>query len=378
MDAALRRVGARIGIAPALVRDALLIFSVSRAGFLVLTLWALGVHLVAPGATFLSAWGRLDAMRYAAIADHGYGARFDNSAFFPLMPLLMRLVSPLVGGNSLVAGIVVANCAYLAAMFGVGALATTDHDTATARRAMLYVTLFPAALFLFAGYTESLFLALSVWCLVTIRRHQWWQAGVLGMLAASTRQVGVFLMAPMILEYLSAIGWQMRKVRPPVAWALLVPVGPLLFAAWLWRAVGDPLAFAHAQRFWYRQFAFPWNTLHRVLRELPHQSPTVLLVRGLIDLFAVLLFAGLIIYGSRKWRAGDTVYASGLWLLAICYPSLYWPLLSDTRFMLAEVMCFVLLARLGRNRWLHAATLGVFTVLLIVMTLYFFSTQQIL
>ncbi|HEV2237448.1 MAG TPA: mannosyltransferase family protein [Ktedonobacterales bacterium] len=381
LGAVMRRVAASTGLTPALARDALLIFVASRIGFIVLTLVLLPTqHAASGGAAFLDAWGRLDALRYAAIADHGYttGAHADNAAFFPLMPLLMRLVSPLAGGNSIVAGLIVANAAYLAALLGLAALAAHEYDTATARRAMVYLTLFPAALFCFAGYTESLFLALSIWCLVAIRRHQWWQAGALSMLAAATRQVGVFLVVPMLYEHLALARWQLRRLRPTVLWALLAPVGPLLFAWWLGRTVGDPLAFAHAQRFWYRQFAFPWNTFHRVLVELPKQTPLVLLVRGVIDLAAVLLFAGLIVLGARRWRAGDTIYASALWVLAICYPSLYWPLLSDTRFMLAEVPCFVLLAALGRRRWVNIVVPVVFAALLLVMTYYFFTTQQIL
>jgi hypothetical protein len=373
---------ARIGVPPALARDALLIFVASRVGFVALTLLLLPTqgHSLDAGAAFLHAWGRLDALRYAYVADHGYsgGGHSDNSAFFPLMPLLMRLVSPLAGGNAIVAGLIVSNVAFLAALLGLAALTTRDADAATARRAMLYLTLFPSALFFFAGYTESLFVALSVWCLVAIRRGQWWQAGVLSMLAASTRQVGLFLAVPIVYEHLAVARWQVRRLRPQVLWALLAPLGPLAFAAWLGRTVGDPLAFAHAQRFWYRQFAFPWNTFHRVLVELPHQHPTVLLVRGVIDLAAVLLFAGLTIYGARRWHLGNTLYAAALWLLAVCYPSLYWPLLSDTRFMLAEVPCFVLLGALGRRRWVHVALLVVFGVLLVVLTYYFFTTLQIL
>ena len=66
---------------------------------------------------------------------------------------------------------------------------------------MLYLTLFPSAFFLFAGYTEALFLALAIWCVVVARRGGWWQAGVLGLLASLTRQVGLLLIIPYLYEY---------------------------------------------------------------------------------------------------------------------------------------------------------------------------------
>ena len=60
----------------------------------------------------------------------------------------------------------------LAALLGIAALAHRDYDAGTARRAVLYLTLFPTAFFTFAGYAESLFLALAVWCFVVVR-HGW-------------------------------------------------------------------------------------------------------------------------------------------------------------------------------------------------------------
>jgi hypothetical protein len=371
---------ARLGLDPGLARFALWLFALSRLGFVVLTLAVLALVTHAPltFSAFVGAWYHRDAVYYGQIAAGGYeaGGHDYRAAFFPLQPLAIHLVAPLVGGNVAFAGLIVANLSYVVALLGIAALVGRDAEAGTARRTMLYLTLFPSALFLFAGYSESLFLALTVWSFVCIRRGWWWQAGTLGLLASMTRQAGVFLVLPFAWEYGSSIGWHLRKLQPSALAIGLIPMGPVLFMLWLWRTVGDPLAFLHVQRHWGRTLAPPWSALHHALLSLPHQGDSVLVLRGAIDLGAVLLIAALIVYGvyrERRMPVGDTLYSSALWLLAICAPSVWWPLLSDARFMLVVFPCFVLLAREARRPWLNVLVLAVFGVLLLLLAEYFVS-----
>jgi hypothetical protein len=229
---------------------------------------------------------------------------------------------------------VVSNVCYLIALFGLAALALHDADAGTARRALLYLTLFPSALFLFAGYVESLFLALAIWCIVALRRRPWLFAGFLGLLASLTRQMGLFLVLPFIWEYGSSIGWRLRRLRPDALAVLLIPTGLLIFMAWLWRTLGDPLAFVHAERHWNHHFALPWQTLITALQRLPALPDPIFRFAGTVDLFAIVLVAVLIVIGARRMLAGDTAYTAAIWLLVVCYPTASWPLQSDARYML--------------------------------------------
>ncbi|HEX8035739.1 MAG TPA: hypothetical protein VF510_17910 [Ktedonobacterales bacterium] len=371
----------RIGVPPALIRYALLLFIVSRIGFIALTFGAIQfLHPIGGGAnSFLDAWVRYDATLYARLARDGYqSSPFYRAAFFPLQPLATAIVAPLTGGNWYIAGIVVSNVAYFFALLGLGMLALhedssadDDQRVADARRAMLYLTVYPMALFLFAGYAESLFLALATWCLVAIRRGAWWQAGALGLLAAMTRQMGLFLAVPFAYDYARQAGWRLRSVRINAAWVLLIPGGLLLFMGWLWYTRGDPLAFQHAENYWDHVFSPPWATFPWAWRLLLHERNTLFLYKDVVDLVAVLLFAGLIVVGARRLRLGDTAYSAAVWLLALSYPAMGWPLQSDARYMLAAFPCFLTLARLGRRRWLHALIAIVFGVVLVLVTQYF-------
>ncbi len=85
---------------------------------------------------WLEPWQRWDTLHYQAIAERGYTA--FNSALFtpPMLPLLMRGVSVLTGGNTLVAGIAVSNLALFPA-FLVWARAGRH---AWVNRAILYLS----------------------------------------------------------------------------------------------------------------------------------------------------------------------------------------------------------------------------------------------
>jgi hypothetical protein len=244
-------------------------------------------------------------------------------------------------------------------------------DESTARRATLYLALFPTALFLFAGYADALFLALAIWCVVMLHRQAWWQAGLFGLLAATTRQMGIFLVLPFAWEYGKAVGWRLRNVRIEAIAVLLIPGGLLLFMAWLWHAVGDPLAFFHAESHWSHHATPPWQTIVSALRLLPHQPDAIFAFRGVVDLAAILLFAGLIAVGIPSLPLGETLFSAAVWLLAACYPAEPWPLQSDARYMLLIFPAFLTLARLGRHRWLNVVIVATFAIVLVLLAQYF-------
>lgn len=379
----------RLGLTPELVRFALVVFVLSRAGFVLLTLLALRflAPIGNPAGSFLDAWARYDATYYARIALDGYSAAAPwREGFFPLMPWLVHLValpfeslSPRYQADY-IAALVVSNAAYLVALLGLSALARRDgHDTAAARRAMLYLTLFPSALFLFAGYAESLFLALAIWCLVALRCQRWWLAGALGFLAALTRQAGVFLVLPFAFSYASAIGWQWRRVRANALAGLLFPAGLLAFMGWLWVTVGTPLGFVRAQSLVATHvFSPPWTTLWNAARLFVPRSHGMYFWRNVSDVLMLALIGALLIVGLRRLRPGDWAYSAALWLLVLSFATPLWPLLSDARYMLEAFPCLLLLAQLTRRPWQTALVLAVFTLLLVMQTQFFVRGALIL
>ena len=217
--------------------------------------------LVAPAA-------RWDAVWYLAIANDGY-TEPARAAFFPLYPLLVA-AAQLVTGSGVVAGLAVSLAALLVALTVLHRLAVLELGAPAAATAVVLVAVFPGAYCFSAVYSESVYLALSVAAIYAARVDRWAWAGILGMLAATSRSAGVVLVVPLALLYLygprgpAATATRPRSLRPRFAlradalWIGLVPLGLAAFMAYLWATGADPFAPFTAQAQWLRAFTGPF------------------------------------------------------------------------------------------------------------------------
>jgi hypothetical protein len=175
-----------------------------------------------------------DAAWYRLIAQHGYpaGRVTRADAFFPLLPALLWLLSPL--GSSL-AGAVIAVPASAAAFLGVARLAPRG------RRAVVALACLPGSFALALLYPDGLALAAAAWACVLARRRPL-AAGLLACVAALARPSGFLVAIPLVF---------LARGRGRLAAALPVAAAAA-FHVYLWRRTGDRLAFVHAQREWGR------------------------------------------------------------------------------------------------------------------------------
>ncbi|MDD9821262.1 MAG: glycosyltransferase family 39 protein [Nitrospira sp.] len=209
---------------------------------------------IGTGQVWLDIWIAWDARWYYTIADVGYQAAPPASggsvwAFFPLYPWVIQAVDTVVR-HTPVAALLVSNAFLLLGAWFLYRLVEQHHDRAMARRAVLFLFLFPTAYVFSCLMTESTFFALSVGAWYYARRGNWLLAGVLGMGSAMTRLVGV-LMAPLLaLEYLRQRQWRLTRIRPDALWIGLVPAGLGVFMAFCYVVTGNPLQFAEVQKMW--------------------------------------------------------------------------------------------------------------------------------
>ena len=163
------------------------------------------------------------------IADRGYDFDRDAAAFFPLYPVLIRGVSAIPGIGTFAAATLISNLALLGALVLLYVLTTRELSN-DARRTTVLLLAFPTSFFLFAPYSESLFLLLAVVALAAARSNRWATGAGAGIAAAATRSIGLIL-AP-------SLAWEAWK-RPPgrerargLIAAALVVVGTLLYLGW--------------------------------------------------------------------------------------------------------------------------------------------------
>lgn len=330
---------------------------------------------------FVGIWQRWDACWYSKVATFGYEPYEDSVAFWPLMPALMRIVSWPLGGDVALSGLVVAGIAYVAAATGLYRLVARDFSRPVARRTVLFISIAPAAFFLFAPFTEALFLALSVWTIVAARERAWWLAAAAALLASLTRIQGVFLVLPIAWEAWRA--WREGgmpsggRVSPsggrpwPLAGSVAATVAPLAgwlgFVGWSELTLGrTPL---DAQDVWGgRQFHPPWEVVDASWRWIvDHQDPVQAVNLALLILFAVLLLVGL-----RRLPASYSLYAIPQLILigTRIQPT---PLTSTTRYLEVLFPAFVVAALAARG-WRAQGTWIAASLLLLAALLWLFVT----
>lgn len=230
-----------------------------------------GNLLVAPFARWDSGW-------YLSIAQGGYDHQLARTAFFPLYPLMLRGVG-LVIGSDLIAAIIISFVAFGVSLALMYRLTVAELGRSRAELAVMLVAFCPVAYFFSAVYTESLYLALSLGCLLSARSGRWVLGGVLGGLAALSRNSGIVLVVPFVLMFLYGPRTDTEAVRPALSlraarWrallpryrltpailgVVLIPLGLVSYLVYLGLTMHDLLAPLHAQALWYRHYVGPFG-----------------------------------------------------------------------------------------------------------------------
>ena len=312
---------------------------------------------------------RWDTGFYVSIATEGYryeGVPLPSVAFFPLLPLLMRLLGGLTG-DVVPAGILISNVALLSAMMLLHRLVDQEFGSSTASRAVWYMLIFPMSFFGSAIYTESLFLLFAIGAFYAARRGHWWAAALLGICLTLTRLVGIIIAPVLLVEWFT----QRRSNAPakPRVWgataALLAPLGLLAYMVYLRQTFGDPLAFMHATAAWAR---IP-QPIPQLVGELLAASGGPNVLNDWIDLLAVAAFVvlGIVLLAQERWSDGLFVTLGAL------IPLSSGLLMSQRRYMWVLFPAFILLARWGHHPWVDRAITFGFVLGLAVFTALFAS-----
>jgi hypothetical protein len=333
---------------------------------------------------FTDVWARWDSVWFLRIAEHGYdSASGAASAFYPLYPATVSVLGQALFGHYVLAGIVVSLAAALAAFLLLHRVAEERLGVDGARRAVLYLAVFPFAFFLQAVYSESLYLLLTLAAFVLAERRRFFAAGAVTGLALLTRPSAAALLPPLAL-----LAWRERdRIRALAALA----VAPALFAAYplyLWRAEGDAWAFLHAQRLWSRHLspAGPLGGIWDGLRagwagieqlasgshtraywtpvSVQDSDPIRVATLNLETLAFLVLFVALAVIVWRRFGAPYGLFAALSLAIPLSVPSERWPLLSLPRFGLTIFPFFLALASLGGRPRVHTAIVAISSLLL--------------
>jgi Mannosyltransferase (PIG-V) len=297
-----------------------------------------------PYRNLLGVLGTWDGRWYRAAAAQGYllvPGRRSDPAFFPLYPLLLRVLHPL-GLSYETAGIIVSNFFFCVAVILFLELGRQLFSPDRAARAAIYLAVAPLGFVFSMVYPESVALAAALASVLMARRRKWMAAGLLVAAASLARPEGAFALIP-----LAAIAYRQwpeadeRERGFSVAAVLAAPAALLAYPAYLAWALKDPFAWSQAQQAWGRQFTV--TGLYDTFANFAGQAAGHPWYAR--DLACVLVYAALIVVALRSGVGRGWVAAGALTVIVplatgtvesaarfglIC-PAVYWGLASVTR-----------------------------------------------
>jgi hypothetical protein len=327
-------------------------------------------------------WARWDSVWFLRIAEHGYGSAEEaTAAFYPLYPLLVGGLGRILLGHYVLAGVVISLAAALGSFALLHRLAEPKLGLEGASRAVLYLAIFPFAVFLQAVYSEALFLLLALASFVLAERGRFLGAGVAAGLGWLTRPLGIAL-----LPALALIAWRSPQRRPALLRLAAAPALFALYPLWLWWRLDDPLAIVRAEDLWSRHLSWAgplgglWDGLRAGwagVRQLASGSDTTRYWSAVTDsdpdrvaavnleqLAFLVLFTVLTVVAWRRFGAPYGLFAALSLAIPLSVPSERWPLLSLPRFGLTIFPLFLALAVLGGRPRAHTAIVAVSSLLL--------------
>ncbi|HVA70901.1 MAG TPA: hypothetical protein VNF08_06215 [Acidimicrobiales bacterium] len=170
----------------------------------------------------------------------------NTTAFFPILPLVMRALAAVTGLGAAVVGLWVSALTGLSALLAIGFLAREFAGQEKAERAALLFAVAPGGFIFNLIYAEGILLTLVALGLLALMRKRWITAGALGALASATSPVGMIFVAVCAFTALLAT---VRQREWKSLWALaLSPVGFIAWMVYLWIHTGTLMAWRLTER----------------------------------------------------------------------------------------------------------------------------------
>jgi Gpi18-like mannosyltransferase len=202
---------------------------------------------------WLDIWSVWDSGWYLDIAENGYSPTLQstlpkktccgqsNIVFFPLYPIGIRFFGNIIGSYYL-SGVLISNASFLLASIFFYKLVSDMFDKQIAKRAVLFLYLFPTSYFFSALLTEGFFFLTVVLSFYFAYRKKWFTSSLFAFLSALTRSVGVLVIVPLLIGYLHKKIKDGKKIDYKILFFGLVLLAPVGVALFMHHLTGNPLS----------------------------------------------------------------------------------------------------------------------------------------
>lgn len=332
------------------------------------------------GEGFLAVLHHWDSNYFLAIAHQGYFSTDSApgiAAFFPGYPLAAHGLSELITlGAPTIASLVAAlwtisSLSSLIAAIVLWRLVDLAQPDVTPLAVLMFLA-GPYSVFLYANYSEALFLAFAIAAWYCAVRDRWWLVGVWGAFATVTRINGCFLVAALIVMYVHHRRRDgLRLWAPLTAWVPIALSGVVAYFGYLAVRTGDLFAWNTAQaQGWGRGLHWPWEAFYQTAGRVLYASTLDRRLQFAFDiLFAAVLVLAIAVWIRRKeWP--PAVYA-GLTLAALTTSFTFVSLARNTLTIFPLVILLASTVIGTKTRWVGVALVGCWTGLFFINTILF-------
>ena len=303
-----------------------------------------------------------DGQWYLHIATHGYRNFSDPNleaasyAFFPLYPLLTKLVSIITGGNMALGALFITFVCSFGSTILLYKLIRLEYSELLARYTTIYFLVTPSIIFFTATYTEALFFMLTAGAWYLVRTNRWWWSAPLAYLAALTRPQGVFLFIPFVVEYVFSVGKSAEPLKKKILKGVSLlgaPLGLLTYYTFLYFETGN--FFTHLitnQERWGRKVPDFFQIVQFVIDRVLHVAsfPFHDFHYSQLDTIFLASALALIIPMAIRLRPSYTIWA----LILVTLPLITGTTTSMTRYISLSFPHYLFLALIGvRYRVFH-------------------------
>ncbi|MDF2671065.1 MAG: putative integral rane protein [Paenibacillus sp.] len=284
-------------------------------------------------------WFEYDSYHYINIATNGYQSTGEDQnliVFYPLYPFLIKLLhyvipdyyvtimdTYIVNADYYIAGLIVSNLFLLIGLYYLVRLVELEwKDSELASSSAKYLLIFPISFFFSIIYTESVFVTLCILSFYSMRKSRWLTAGLFAMLAALTRNQGVLLAIPIVVEMAVQQDWRtllrqgrirawLRGLFPGILGVILPVVGIFIYLLINKLVSGDWFRFLfHQKDHWGQTFGFfAENLAEHMRRALTYNKPLFNVGVYLPQIILFFIAFGLLIYMTNKIRLSYALYS---------------------------------------------------------------------
>lgn len=263
-------------------------------------------------------FARFDYVHFDDIARLGYlpapgtaSTAAPLYAFFPAVPMLLRLGMALTL-SSVTTGLIMSYIAGTFATIWIRRIADSYLPGLGLKAAAVFVVA-PPAIFLYAPYTEALFLAFALGAWYFGMRGNWIAASILCAFSCTVRISGAFLLVALFILWLTQRTGRVNTAGRQITTrsVLLLGIPAAVLAGWMaYLAVitNDLLAYQTAQKYWNRHFEWPWTAFQTTLETYPPTGGAGLM--GYAEIIAVLsgVVLTLVLLVRKLW--GEAIFVA--------------------------------------------------------------------